>query len=145
MKQNYWIQRVVTLRGLKAWNDSHGKLSLFLYAYLIFFFLHKKVDGLQRALMSILLYILFVHCIIAPNTLLWAGQKGRALHKLDWVSPLITDPPPTSSTILSENYSCLALMVWEWSCFENIFQRITELSQLMSNKGVCRTAPASLK
>ena len=76
----------------------------------------------------------------------------RYTYKLDGVAPLITDPPPTSFTTLSkkkikvknkkiiikklhltyggrwtfsQNFSCLALTVWEWRCLKIFPQRIT--------------------
>ena len=35
----------------------------------------------------------------------------------------------------------LALTVWEWMCFEDIFTKDDLASQSVNNKAVCRTAP----
>ena len=87
---------------------------------------------------------------------------------------MITDPPSTSFTTLSnlfsgykkrrkkmwhvrhdmwhmthsvgwtfsQNFSSLPLSVWDWQCFEYISTN-PDLPYLLSNKAVCRTAPAT--
>ena len=109
------------------------------------------------------------------------------VQKLDGVAPLITDPPPTSSSswsknkwiyitydtlhvtndiwrmtpymwhvtrdmqhmtgggrwIFSQNVSSLTQTVWEWRCFEDFFWKAHLINQSVSDKGVCRTVPAT--
>ena len=43
----------------------------------------------------------------------------------------------------TQNFSSLALMVWEWKCTEDISTNHQSLSDLISNGGVYRTAPAT--
>ena len=43
----------------------------------------------------------------------------------------------------SQNFSSLALTVWEWRCSEDISTKDDWLSYLMNDEGVCRTAPAT--
>ena len=47
---------------------------------------------------------------------------------------MITDPAPTSSP---------ALMVWELWCFEDLEEKDRSVNQLSTDRGVCRTAPAT--
>ena len=44
---------------------------------------------------------------------------------------------------ISQNVSFLALMVWEWRCYEDISTKDDLLTESMSNEGVRRTAPAT--
>ena len=43
----------------------------------------------------------------------------------------------------SQNFSSLALTVWEWRCLEDIFTKYDLATQFINQKGVCRTAPAT--
>ena len=43
----------------------------------------------------------------------------------------------------SHNVSSLAHTVWEWRFFEDLEEKDESLNELMSDKGVCRTAPAT--
>ena len=89
--------------------------------------------------------------------------------KIDGVAPLITDPSQTSFNILSkkmsgdmwhmtcdmwdvtgggwwtfsQNVRSLALTIWEWRCFEDIFTKDHWVSELVNDECVCRTSPAT--
>ena len=44
----------------------------------------------------------------------------------------------------SQNFSFIALTVWEWRCFEELRKRMIQLvNEWINVKGVCRTAPAT--
>ena len=44
---------------------------------------------------------------------------------------------------LSQNFSSLSLMVWEWRCLEDIFTKDELPNESTSEEGVCRTAPGT--
>ena len=45
---------------------------------------------------------------------------------------------------MCKNVRSIAIMVWDLWCFEDLEEKDESISELISDRGVCRTAPATL-